>query len=165
MENINGQQMLEKIKKQEEKLIFKSFSNEDALEIGMSIIESAKRIKKSIAINIIKNGQTVFHYAMDGTSPDQDIWIKRKSNVVLRHHHSSYYMRIYNELKNRSYYEFYSVSPFEFAIHGGAFPIAIEGSGVIGVITVSGLDQEKDHNLIVEAISKFLNRTIEESIS
>lgn len=159
MEHINIQKKLEIIKKQEEKLVFKSFSNEDALEIGLFIIESAKKIKKSVAINIVKNGQTIFHYAMDGTSPDQDEWIKKKSNVVLRHHHSSYYMRLYNELKNRSYYEFYSVSPFEYAIHGGAFPIAIEGTGVIGVITVSGLAQEEDHELIVEAFTKFLNKT------
>ncbi|WP_416826203.1 heme-degrading domain-containing protein [Ectobacillus polymachus] len=156
MEDIDIQKTLDKIKKQEEKLIFKRFSNEDALEIGLSVIEAAKNIKKSVAVNIIKNGQTVFHYAMDGTSPDQDEWIKRKSNVVLRHHHSSYYMRLYNELKNRSYFDFYSVSQFDYAIHGGAFPIAIEGSGVIGVITVSGLAQEEDHDMIVEAITKFI---------
>jgi len=155
MENITIQQKLEKIKEQEETLLFKSFSNENALEIGLFIIESAKKFKKSVAVNIVKNGQTVFHYAMDGTSPDQDEWIKKKSNVVFRHHHSSYYMKLYNELKNRSYFEFYSVSPFEYAIHGGAFPITIEGSGVIGVITVSGLAQEEDHELIVEAITKF----------
>jgi uncharacterized protein (UPF0303 family) len=162
MENINIQKKLEKVKNQEEKLIFKSFSNEDALEIGLFIIEAAKKIKKPVAVNIVKNSQTVFHYAMDGTSPDQDVWIKKKSNVVLRHHHSSYYMRLYNELKNRSYFEFYSVSPFEYAIHGGAFPIMIEGSGVIGVITVSGLAQEEDHDMIVGALTKFLNKTSEQ---
>ena len=124
----------------------------------MLIKEAAKKVKKPIAINIQKNGQTVFHYAMDGTSPDQDEWIKKKSNVTLRHHHSSYYMRLYNEFKNRSYFEFYQVSPYEYAIHGGAFPITIERLGVIGVITVSGLTQEEDHNLIVEAITKYLNR-------
>lgn len=158
----NIQTKLEEVRKQEENLIFKSFSNHDALEIGLSIIESAKAFDKPIAINIVKNGQTVFHYAMDHTAPDQDIWIKRKSNVVLRHHSSSYFMRLYNEMKNRSYYDFYSASPYEFAIHGGAFPIKIEGSGVIGVITVSGLSQEDDHNLIVEALAKFLNKTFEE---
>ncbi|MDP4105708.1 MAG: heme-degrading domain-containing protein [Bacillota bacterium] len=158
MEDINVQKKLDEIKKQEEKLIFKRFSNEDVLEIGLSIIKTAKNMKKSVAVNIIKNGQTVFHYAMDGTSPDQDEWIKRKSNVVLRHYHSSYYMRLYNELKNRSYFEFYSASPFDYAIHGGAFPITIEGSGVIGVITVSGLAQEEDHDMIVEAITKFITK-------
>ncbi|UPM56297.1 heme-degrading domain-containing protein [Gottfriedia acidiceleris] len=153
------QQKLEEVRKQEEKLIFKSFSNENALEIGLLIIEASKEFDKPVAINILKNGQSVFHYAMDHTAPDQDLWIKRKSNIVLRHHCSSYYMRLYNEMKNRSYNEFYSASPYEFAAHGGAFPIKIEGSGVIGVITVSGLAQEDDHHLIVEALAKFLNKT------
>ncbi|NRD79491.1 heme-degrading domain-containing protein [Bacillus sp. BRMEA1] len=157
MDHINIQQKMEKIKKQEEHLLFKRFTNENALEIGLYIVESAKKINKPVAINILKNGQTIFHYAMDGTAPDQDEWIKRKSNVVLRHHHSSYYMRLYNELKNRSYFEFYSVSPYEFALHGGAFPINVEGTGVIGVITVSGLAQEEDHELIIEALMKFLH--------
>lgn len=159
MENTNIQEKLDIIKRQEEKLVFKCFSNEDALEIGLSIIESTKKINKAVSIHIVKNGQTIFHHAMDGTTPDQDEWIKKKSNVVLRHHHSSYYMRLYNEMKNRSYFEFYSVSPFDYAIHGGAFPIAVEGSGVIGVITVSGLSQEEDHGLIVEAFTKFLTKT------
>jgi len=159
VEKTNIQEKLDIIKSQEEKLVFKSFSNVDALEIGLSIIEATKKIKKAVAVNIIKNGQTIFHHAMDGTTPDHNEWIKKKSNVVLRHHHSSYYMRLYNEMKNRSYFEFYSVSPFDYAIHGGAFPISIEGSGVIGVITVSGLSQEDDHGLIVEAFTKFLSKT------
>ncbi len=77
MENINIQEKLEIIKSQEEKLVFKSFSNEDALEIGLSIIEATKKMNKAVAINIVKNGQTIFHYAMDGTTPDQDEWIKK----------------------------------------------------------------------------------------
>lgn len=160
MEEITIQQRLEEVRKQEDNLIFKSFSNKDALEIGLLIIEAAKGFDKPVAINILKNGQSIFHYAMDKTSPDQDLWIKRKSNIVLRHHCSSYYMRLYNEMKNRSYNEFYSASPYEFAAHGGAFPIKIEGSGVIGVITVSGLAQEEDHHLIVEVLAKFLNKTV-----
>ncbi len=68
-------------------------------------------------------------------------------------------MRLYNEMKNRSYFDFYSLDPFDYALHGGAFPIAIKGSVVIGVITVSGLAQEEDHGLIVEAFTKFLTKS------
>jgi uncharacterized protein (UPF0303 family) len=40
----------------------------------------------------------------------------------------------------------------EFAAHGGSFPIAILGSGVIGSVAVSGLPQRVDHELVVEAL-------------
>ena len=40
----------------------------------------------------------------------------------------------------------------EFAAHGGSFPISLAGTGVIGAVTVSGLPQRDDHQLVVEAL-------------
>jgi uncharacterized protein (UPF0303 family) len=43
----------------------------------------------------------------------------------------------------------------EYAIHGGAVPVYVYGvEGVVAVITVSGLTQEEDHGVIVEALLK-----------
>jgi uncharacterized protein (UPF0303 family) len=38
--------------------------------------------------------------------------------------------------------------------HGGAFPIRI-GAQVVGIITVSGLQHEEDHRLVVATIEKW----------
>ena len=41
----------------------------------------------------------------------------------------------------------------EFAIHGGAVPVRVEGvEGVVAVVAVSGLKQEEDHQVVLEGI-------------
>lgn len=42
------------------------------------------------------------------------------------------------------------------AAHGGGFPLTLEGLGCIGAITVSGLPQVEDHDLIVDALEGLL---------
>ena len=40
----------------------------------------------------------------------------------------------------------------DYAPHGGSFPLIVAGAGVIGSVTVSGLPQRADHELVVEAL-------------
>ena len=51
-----------------------------------------------------------------------------------------------------SLFEKYALPMADFAAHGGAFPICVQGSGAIGSVTVSGLPQRTDHELVVEAL-------------
>ncbi len=45
-----------------------------------------------------------------------------------------------------------------FAAHGGSFPLRARavGAGTVGTVSVSGLPQEDDHALIVEALEQFI---------
>jgi len=52
--------------------------------------------------------------------------------------------------------EKYILPPFDYAPHGGAFPVRIRGSLPIGTITVSGLPQIDDHALVVAVIADHL---------
>lgn len=45
----------------------------------------------------------------------------------------------------------------EYAIHGGGVPVRVHGvEGIVGVIVVSGLKQQEDHQVVVEALDAFL---------
>jgi uncharacterized protein (UPF0303 family) len=52
----------------------------------------------------------------------------------------------------------YYVDEAEFCFHGGSFPIVVKGTGVVGTLTVSGLTQEVDHDLAVQAIKHVLRK-------
>jgi len=56
----------------------------------------------------------------------------------------------------------YAVSPADYVDAGGSFPIRIEGVGVVGTITVSGLSQEADHRLATEALRLLKRQQLEQ---
>ena len=149
-------ELLATLRIQEESLQFSEFSNETAYKLGTRLVEVANKAKKSLTVDICRNGQQLFHCALAGTSADNDEWVKRKNRVVNRFGHSSYYMGISCKSRGVSLEEKYYVDSAEYAAHGGAFPIIIKNVGVVGTITVSGLPQEEDHNLVVSVIKEFL---------
>lgn len=152
------EEMLKELKKHEEMLQFTEFTSETALEIGMRLIDKAKQEKLSITIDITRSGQQLFHYALEGTSPDNDAWIIRKNRVVNRFHTSSLYIGTKLKLIEKTIEEKYFISSKEYSPYGGAFPIIIKNVGVIGTISSSGIDQITEHNLIVGILKEFLKK-------
>jgi uncharacterized protein (UPF0303 family) len=148
--------LLVELSQQEEALQFTSFTNDTALALGMALFQAAKVGGKSVAIDITRGGQQLFHFAMEGTSIDNGEWIKRKNKVVNRFGHSSYYVGTSLRNMGQTIEEKYLLPSSDYAAHGGAFPLIIKGVGVIGTITVSGLPQQEDHELVVSTIKHFL---------
>jgi uncharacterized protein (UPF0303 family) len=48
------------------------------------------------------------------------------------------------------------LSPADFVLAGGGFPIRIKGVGVIGGIGVSGMPEREDHAVIVQVLCEHL---------
>jgi uncharacterized protein (UPF0303 family) len=149
------------IARQEAELIFTAFDAETAWRLGTSLRELAVARGHSIVIDIRRFGhphQPLFYTALAGTTPDNARWVERKSNVVARFHRSSYQLGLYLKHNNTTLVEKYSLSDAEYATHGGSFPLKVAGAGIIGSVTVSGLPQREDHNLVVEALCRELHR-------
>jgi uncharacterized protein (UPF0303 family) len=154
MEEFN--KLLQELQQQEDLIQFIEFTNDTAYEIGTWLVDIGRREGKSFTVDICRNGQQLYHYALPGTTPDNDEWIKRKNRVVNRFNHSSYFMGIYYKSRNTTIEEKHFLNPEEYAPHGGSFPIIIKNVGVVGTITVSGLPQEEDHRLVVQVLMEFL---------
>jgi uncharacterized protein (UPF0303 family) len=150
------EERLEAIAAQEDEIQFDTFSNETALRIGLRLIEVAKAEGKAVTIDISRGEQQLFHYALPGTAADNDAWIQRKNRVVRRFGHSSFYMGTLYRSQGTTIEQKHLLDPREYAPHGGAFPITIRGTGVIGTVTVSGLPQEDDHELVTRVLREFV---------
>lgn len=146
---------LEAIKKQEEMLQFEHFSNEDAISIGLKIIELAKRAGKGVAIDISRNRVTLFHAAMDGTNGTNELWMKRKKNTIYFFENSSLNYQTETDLDNKEIIKS-GLNNIEYASAGGAFPVKLKGTGFVGAVIVSGLKGAEDHDLAAHAIAEYL---------
>ena len=154
MENFTD--LLETLTQQEKDLQFTSFGSDTALALGLKAVELAKARQKSITVNITVNGKVLFHHAMQGATPDQADWIRRKNNVVTRFGRCSFFIGIDHKHRGVAFDEIKYLDPMDYAAHGGAFPITIKNVGIIGTVTVSGLRQAEDHAIAVEALRSVL---------
>ncbi|QUJ69406.1 heme-degrading domain-containing protein (plasmid) [Photobacterium sp. GJ3] len=139
---------------QEQTLQLNHFNHETAWALGSLLKTLAESRQASVAIEVYGFGQVLFSYAMPETNSDHLDWIRRKRNSVLRYGKSSYYLGCYNAQKQRVFESQPHVNAMDYCAHGGAFPIRIKGSGLVGVVTVSGLPQADDHALVTAALKE-----------
>lgn len=156
-------EILNELLAQEEELQLHHFNNATAWELGNLIKQAAEKLSVSVSIEVYAFEQVVFSYAMPGTSKDQQDWIRRKRQSVMRFGHSSYYQGQYNAAKNRDFETIPYLDPKEYCAHGGSFPLRIKNSGIIGAVTVSGLPQETDHQLAVDAMRQVISKQLEKN--
>jgi uncharacterized protein (UPF0303 family) len=143
-------------------LTLNHFTAEDAFSIGCSIRNRLRELSESPAVvNIaLANSQSVIFHAASrsGILPDNDTWVARKRNSVLRWGVSTWALNNKYQGNEEAFAAKFALGTRagEFAIHGGGFPVRVKGvEGVVAVIVVSGLKQDQDHQVVVEALEKF----------
>ncbi|KUY21273.1 hypothetical protein BAZ12_14185 [Elizabethkingia miricola] len=134
------------------KIELDSFSNRVAFDMGVKIIDLAKSRNQHIAVEVCRLNQTVFLYVDDTLPVDKHNWLRRKANIARQFEESS--LSVKNDLKegNMSLEKTFGLDERDFLAKGGAIPIFVKNGGMIAVITVSGLHDEEDHNIIIEAL-------------
>lgn len=153
---------LERIAKQERELRLPHFDAQIAWDLGTRLRTMAQERGLSVVIDVRRFGQPLFYSALEGTTPDNSEWVRRKNNVVARFHRSSYAMGLSLRSKGATLLERYGLPAADYVTDGGAFPIAVHNGGIVGSVTVSGLPQRADHGLVVEALCDLLRRDHED---
>jgi uncharacterized protein (UPF0303 family) len=147
---------LEELLAQEAELQFERFDHDTAWALGVALVDAARADEAPLVVDIRRNGQQLFHFALPGTAADNDAWIARKTRVVDRFGHSSFFVGERARREGTTFEAQMRLDPDAYAAHGGAFPLTVRGVGVVGTIAVSGLPQLEDHELVVRVLRAFL---------
>ncbi len=148
----------EVVLREEDRFQFDSFSNEEAWVIGDWLACKARINNLSIAIRIEICGHTLFQYANTGTTINNENWLKAKTRTVHYFGCSSLATQLRLEDLGISLEEDSKISSSKYFPVGGAFPIRIRNTGVVGSIAISGLHPEEDHKLIIECLTDIRNK-------
>lgn len=141
--------------------LLESFTAEDAWELGHLLYARLLPFsaQKPTLISIaLANGQVLFQSAVgSGTALDNEIWVQRKRNTVLRFGASTWFQHCKYAGDEEAFRVKFGMSPEQaekYAIHGGGVPIRVKGvEGIVAVVVVSGLKQHEDHGVIVDVIN------------
>ncbi|MBP1846723.1 uncharacterized protein (UPF0303 family) [Rhizobium petrolearium] len=149
-----------KIAEQERTLVFDRFDLSTAWDLGSLLRHMATERGQGVAIDVRLHSMPAFYAALPGSTADNEGWVRRKRNLVLRFFQSSYAIGRKLTQQEATLQEKYGLSSADYAAHGGSFPITVAGVGCVGAVTVSGLPQREDHNLVVEALARMLGKDI-----
>lgn len=144
---------LEAIDREEQSLLLQRFDADDAWWLGCHLRKRGAAASAPIAIEIRRAGTKLFSALLPGATADNLGWIDRKIALVMRFERSSYAMRLKFDAAPPGAFDRFGLNLGTHVAAGGAVPIRIAGTGVIGAVAISGLAQEEDHRYAVEALA------------
>lgn len=147
---------LDELLDQERRLVLASLDENEAVAIGLSLLDRASARDLPVTIEVRKGSRVVFRAARNGTNAHNDMFVTGKARVVERFGHSTLYERLRYEAEGTTFAAETTLPFPEYAPHGGGFPLIVDGTGPVGVAIVSGLPQQDDHALIVECLEAFI---------
>ncbi len=134
------------------KMEFDSFNNRIGLEIGLAIVNLAKDRNQNIAVQVERLNHSIFLYVDDNLPSDKHNWLKRKANVVKNFEESSLSVKYDLINGNMTLDRTFALNSNDYLAKGGSIPIFVKNAGMVAIVTVSGLHDEEDHNIIIDAL-------------
>lgn len=127
------------------------FDADVARRLGDIAVNLAARRGLPIAVGIVGEAAPLFYCALDGSRANDSDAIRRRQNTVFRFGVSSFevgarFRRAGWSLQSQG------LSDADYALDGGGVPLRLAGGGIVGAMTIAGLDDVRDHALVIESL-------------
>jgi len=123
--------------------------------MGLQIVDLAQKKGLIIGVEVSRLNHKVFLFIDDGLPADKHNWIRRKANVAKHFEESSLAVKEDLAKGNMSLKDTFALDDRDYIARGGSIPIMVESAGLIATITVTGLADVDDHQLIVDALQEY----------
>ncbi len=147
---------LDELLQEESEIVLPALSEQVAYDLGRRATDAAWDEGLTVVVGIWRGEHQLFHAALPGSTQDNDEWLQRKGRTVKRFEHSSLYMGQLCRDQDTTLPDKFLLPASEYAAHGGAVPLRVEGAGVVGWVGVSGLPQLDDHSFVVRILREYL---------
>jgi uncharacterized protein (UPF0303 family) len=141
---------------QERSLCFSSFDEGTAFSIGCAIRSRGLKAGHPLVIDIRLNDRRMFFAGLPGSTISLSDWVRRKINTVKTFHKSTYRIVLEKPRPDMLFEPMHNLPASDYVVVGGAFPIIVRGTGVVGAVGVAGASMRDDHTMIVEAMCEHI---------
>lgn len=120
--------------------------------MGLAIVNLAKERNQNVAVQVERLNHTIFLYVDNNLPADKHNWLRRKANIAKNFEESS--LSVKHDLinGNMTLDKTFALDNKDYLAKGGAVPIFVNNAGLTAIITVSGLHDEEDHKIIIDAL-------------
>jgi len=145
------------VSEQEKALCFDHFSHKDAWELGQFLVKRIYDNNIEMAVSIRKvSGYILFQHGTEDTNLNNQNWMDRKFNTVKMMERSSFGVWAKSCISGQGIAE-HGLSEKEYAFCGGGFPICLKSGEMVGVLIVSNLPHQQDHQFIIDSLQEYLD--------
>jgi len=135
---------------------FPSFTNDDAVDLGLTAVEVISEWELNLAVDIVIGDDLVFRAKLGQTGLGNDPWLAGKAAVARHFGEPSLLVRLRHEAAGEVFTDRDDIDHETHKAHGGSIPIFVAGE-LVATITMSGEPDRIDHEAAAEAIRRYLS--------
>lgn len=137
---------------------FLSFTNDDAVDLGLTAVEVISDWELNLAVDIVIGDDLVFRAKLGDTGPGNDPWLAGKAAVARKFGEPSLLVKLRHKVDGGDFTNRDDIDHDTYKAHGGSIPIFVSGE-LVATITMSGEPDRIDHEAAAEAIRRYLSNS------